>query len=158
MSENKFGKKITCFASSAALQVEATKRHKDGVPVSDTISLELCPVTNQRPEWNKKISIQLSEDELPIYASVLLGYLPKAQFKRQDKGIFLERQKGKVYYRGTAGAGNLFQIPVPIGKSFNMSQLALSQLITGSDIELGSDCVLAALKGVSALYLIDDKA
>lgn len=150
-SDRGFGEKVTCFASSAALQVEATQRHKDGVAIGETISIELCPVVNQRPDWKSKLSIQLGEDELPIYAAVLLGYLPRCEFKRPDKGVFVERQQSKVYYRGSAGAGNLYQIPVPIGKTFNMSQIVLKQICSGFG-SLNSDFVLAGIKGSSALY------
>ena len=151
-SHKEFGDKITCFASGAAIQIEVTKRHKDGVPVADTISIEMCPVANQTPIWNNKIGIQLSEDELPIYAAVLLGYLPKCEFKRPEKGIYIERQKSKMYYKGSAGLGNLFQVPVPIGKTFNMTQLVLKQL-TADLHGISSEFVLAGIKGSSALYL-----
>lgn len=154
-SDRGFGEKVTCFASSAALQVEATQRHKDGVAIGETISIELCPVVNQRPDWKSKLSIQLSEDELPIFAAVLLGYLPKCEFKRPEKGVYIERQKGKVYYRGSAGAGNLYQIPVPIGKTFNMSQVVLKQVCAGIS-EINSDFVLAGIKGSAALYTLPD--
>ena len=152
-NEREFGQKITCFASSAALQLEATKRHNDGTAVAETVSIELCPVVAQKANWKAKLSIQLSQDELPIYAAVLLGYLPKAEFKRHEKGLYIARQKSKIYYRGSAGVGNLFQLPVPIGKSFAMSQLVLKQL--SADLEGAcADFVLAGIKGSSALYQI----
>ena len=150
-NDREFGKKITCFASNAAIQVEATQRHKEGVPISETVSIEMCPVYNQRPDWKSKLSVQLSEDELPIFAAVLLGYLPKCEFKRPEKGIFIKRQKGKIFFKGSAGLGNLYLVPVPIGKTFNFSQLVLKQLT--SELEsMCSEFVLAGIKGSSALY------
>ena len=153
-NDKEFGAKITCYASEAGMQVEETQRHKDGVPIAETVTIETWPVMNRSPDMKRKISIQLSQDELPIYAAVLLGYLPRCQFKRPDKGIFIERQKGKIYYKGTAGMGNLFQVPVPIGTTFNMSQLVLKQLTAGLETS-SSEFVLAGIKGSSALYLQD---
>lgn len=150
-NDKEFGAKITCYASEAGMQVEETQRHKNGVPIAETVTIEMWPVINRSPDMKRKISIQLSKDELPIYAAVLLGYLPRCQFKRPDKGIFIERQKGRTYYKGSAGMGNLFQVPVPIGKTFNMSQLVLKQLTSGLQ-EMSSEFVLAGIKGSSALY------
>lgn len=152
MSDNPtFGPKITCFAANGAIQFEATQRHKQGEPVAQTISIEMCPVINRQPNWKAKLSLQLGPDELPIFAAVLLGYLPKCEFKRPEKGIYIERQKGRIYYKGTAGMGNLFQVPVPIGKTYNVSQLVLMQL-TNNGASNDSAFVLAGIRGASSLY------
>lgn len=152
-NDRTFGEKITCYASNAAVQVEATLRHKDGLPIKggQTVTIEMCPVTNQRPEWKTKLSVQLSQDELPIYGAVMLGYLPRCEFKRPNKGIYIERQKSKIYYKGSAGMGNLYQVPVGIGKTFNISQLVLKQMCASMP-DAKSDFVLAGIKGSSALY------
>lgn len=152
-NDRKFGAKVACFASNAAVQVEATQRHKDSLPIDDgqTVTIEMCPVINQRPDWKTKLGVQLSPDEIAIYSAVLLGFLPRCEFKRPDKGIYIERQKGKIYYKGSAGMGSLYQVPVGIGKTFNISQLVLKQ-ICASMPETNSDFVLASIKGSSALY------
>ena len=143
--------KVRCYGSSSALTIEATKLHKNKVECGDTVNLDVAPKDGNGVQWDRKITVQLSENELPILAAVCLGYLPKAQFKRPDKGIVVERQVNKLYVSATQGAGNNFSLPVPIGQSFQISALVLTQLQKQTELNDGH-LLIAALRGSASLY------
>ncbi len=143
--------KVRCFGSTGALTVEATLLHKKGKACGDTVNLDVAPKTNDGVQWDRKITLQLSDTELPILAAVCLGYLPKAQFKRPDKGIIIERQINKLYVCATQGAGNSFSLPVPIGQTFQIVSLLLIQLQKQTQLDDGN-LLIAALRGSSSLY------
>lgn len=84
-------------------------------------------------------------------AAVCLGYLPKARFKRSGKGIFIERQTNKLFIFATQGSGNAFALPIPIGQTFQVSSLVLSQLQKQTEYS-DSNLLIAALRGAAALY------
>jgi hypothetical protein len=143
--------KVRCFGSTGALTVEATLLQKNGAACGDTVSLDVAPKDSNGVQWDRKITLQLSTTELPILAAVCLGYLPKAQFKRPDKGIVIERQDNKLYVCATQGAGNNFSLPVPIGQAFQIASLLLIQLQKQTQLNDG-DLLIAALRGSASLY------
>lgn len=142
--------KVRCFGSSAALTLEATQLLVKGEPAGHTVNLDVAPRVGESVNWERKITLQLSETELPIMAALCLGFLPIAEFKRPGKGIKLERQSGKIFISATQGAGNVFALPVPIGTTFLISGLLLKQIQKHTC--LTGDLVIAALRGASALY------
>tara|TARA_A100001015_G_scaffold305283_1_gene397775 strand:+ start:1128 stop:1610 length:483 start_codon:yes stop_codon:yes gene_type:complete len=146
--------KVRCFGSNAALTVEATSLLVKGVPHGHTVNLDVAPRQGENVIWARKITLQLSETELPIMASVCLGYLPKANFKRSGKGIVVERQANKLFVSATQGSGNVFALPIPIGNAFLVSCLVLNQLKANTML-IDSDLILASLRGVSALYIAE---
>ena len=115
--------KVRCFGSNAALTVEATPLLVKGVPHGHTVNLDVAPRQGENVIWARKITVQLSDTELPIMAAVCLGYLPKAHFKRSGKGIFIERQPNKLFVSATQGSGNAFALPIPIGQTFQVGVL-----------------------------------
>jgi len=143
--------KVQCYGSSAGLTIEGTYLVKKQVAVGKTVNIDVAPRDNEAVDWKNKITLQLSDIELPIFASVMLGFLPKAKFKRKDKGILIERQEGKTFFSATQGIGKAYALPVPIGQSFKIADLVLSQLKAQSQCS-DSDLILAALRGSSALY------
>lgn len=104
-------KKVRCFGGSAALTIEATQLLRDQVSV-DTLNIELAAVHSRQADWANKITFQLSEDELPIFAAILLGQLPKHEFKRTTKGVLVERQPSRIFFKATEGAGKNYLLPV----------------------------------------------
>ena len=138
------------YGSNAALCVEATQLLEKGEPAGWTVNLDVAPIENRQTAWNQKVTIQASRTELPVLAAVLLGYLPKCKFQRGGKGIYLERQPGKLFVRGSANAKN-YALPLTIGDTFHLAALVLQQL----QKHLGgieTDMMLAALRGSAALY------
>ena len=143
--------KVRCFGSSAALTVEATALLVDGEAAGTTVNLEVAPRNGDKVDWGKKIVTQLSEDELPIFTAICLGYLPCGKFSRSTKGIFVERQQNKLFFNATQGKGKHYVLPVPIGQTFNIACLALKQLKKHTGIDDG-ELLIAALRGSAALY------
>lgn len=143
--------KVRCFGSKAALTAEATYiTQEGGVPLA-ALNLEVAPRQGERIEWNRKIVLQLGEDDLPLLCCVCLGYLPKAEFKRPTKGITIERQPGRIYLAASQGSGTGYALPLPISQSFRLGALALAQLKKQSVCD-DEQLVLAALRGAVALY------
>lgn len=70
--------KVRCYGANAALTVEATPLMVKGVPDGHTVNLDVAPRQGENVIWAQKITIQLSDTELPILAAVCLGFLPKA--------------------------------------------------------------------------------
>lgn len=143
--------KVRCFGSNAALTVEATPLLTKGEPTGHTVNLDVAPRLGENVEWSRKITVQLSDTELPIMAGVCLGFLPKAHFKRSGKGIIIERQAGKLFISATQGSGSAFALPLPIGQTFQVSSLVLAQLQKQTELSDGN-LLIAALRGAAALY------
>lgn len=143
--------KVRCYGANAALTVEATPLMVKGVPDGHTVNLDVAPRQGENVLWAQKITIQLSDTELPILAAVCLGFLPKAHFKRSDKGIFVERQPNKLFISATQGSGKVFALPLPIGDTFHVSSLVLSQLQKQAGF-CDSNLLIAALRGSAGLY------
>lgn len=122
-----------------------------GVAQGHTVNLDVAPRQGENVIWARKITIQLSDTELPIMAAVCLGYLPKAHFKRSGKGIVIDRQPNKLYVSATQGSGNAFALPIPIGQTFQVSSLILSQLLKQTALT-DSNLLVTALRGAAALY------
>lgn len=143
--------KFRCFGSKAGLTVEATPLLVKGVVSGETVNIDVAPRNNSEVIWSQKITLQLSETELPLMAAICLGYLPKVHFKRPDKGIVVERQANRMFISATMGSGKVYALPVPIGHVFHISTLILIQLQKHS-LVTDSDLIIAALRGAAALY------
>jgi hypothetical protein len=142
--------KVRCYGSSAALTVEATSLLVKRVEAGHTVNLDVAPRLGEEVIWDRKITFQLSETELPIMAGLCLGYLPKAVFKRPGKGLELNRQAGKIFLSATQGSGAVYALPIPIGSTFLISGLLLLQIQRHTS--LTGELVIAALRGACALY------
>ena len=148
--------KARCFGAKAALTVEATTLMLRGAPVGWTVNLDVAPRNGDSIDWHRKITLQLSETELPILAAVCLGYLPFADFKRPQSGLHIERQPGKLFLSATQGRGTAYSLPIPIGHTFLIGSLALKQLSKHTKLDDGS-LLLASLRGASALHSVKAK-
>jgi hypothetical protein len=149
-------KKVRCFGSSAALTIEASKLLHKGDPVGDTVNIDVAPRHGESVDWAKKITVQLGETELPIFASVLLGYLPAASFKRSTKGVEITRQANKLYIVASEGSGKRYSLPVPMAQCYLVSTLVLEQLekLSGG---LSPEFIIAGLRGASSLFVAESK-
>jgi hypothetical protein len=143
--------KVKCFGSSAAICFEETlfpeSSPNAGIP---TINLEIAPRQGSDVQWNRKLIFQLSDRELPDLVSVFLGYSPGLKIKRPAQGLDVERQQGKILFRGHAGQGKLFLVPVVPGDAFKACCLLLKRLKqqTGFDSE---GVIVAALRGAASM-------
>jgi hypothetical protein len=142
--------KVKIFGAQAALCAESVILNKEKQRLH-SVNLEVAPRHHNGVDWNRKIVIQLSDTELPLACSVLLGYLPSIHFKRPGKGIELERQANRLFVRGSQGPENIFMLPATIGDTFKLSAMMLSQLKQQASME-DDTLLLAALRGAASLY------
>ncbi|UQG62609.1 hypothetical protein MIH18_23050 (plasmid) [Marinobacter sp. M3C] len=143
--------KVRCYGARAALTAEATSITRDGQSPIAALNLDVAQRQGEHVQWDKKITLQLGETELPLFAALCLGLLPKVHFKRPTKGIVIERQPNKLFVSATQGQGTAYALPIPMAQSFQLSALALAQLkkqVSGVDEAF----LLAALRGAAALY------
>lgn len=121
---------VHVYGGKAALTFEPDiTRH--GAP---TLVLDAALATGVRQyDWEHKIRIQWSLDELPVVLAVLLGWLPRCEFtghgERHDKGFSLENQpeKGTVFVRVFAKDQGVRAVPMPAGAAWQVAGLALAQ-------------------------------
>ncbi len=143
--------KVRCYGSRAALTVEASPLIHKGAPVGWTLNLDVAPKNGDSVQWQRKITVQLSETELPLFAGVCLGYLPRAEFRRATKGIIIERQPNRLFVSATQGRCTGHALPVSIAQAFQIGALALHQLTKQTPLQ-NSHLLLAALRGACALF------
>jgi hypothetical protein len=149
VSDPGFGRQEKFYGKSGALCVEETKLHEKDLPFT-TVNLELAPREGENVRWERKINLQLSRQELPELTAVCMGFLPSAEFKRGKKGVVIERQPGKLFFRATAGSGNLVAIPLGIGDCFRINAFLLT-LLQEQSHSPDINAVLAALRSAAAL-------
>lgn len=141
--------KLHCYGSKAAVTFEGTtKSNSDGIQY--TLNIDVAPMEDQRVDWNRKISLQLSHNELVMLVGICLGYAKSHHLQRPGKGIKIERQSGNLFINASAGKGNLFALPLNVGDTARLADFALMQLARGSFT--GSiEAVLASVRGACAL-------
>lgn len=142
-------RKVKCYGRSAGLCAEQTisPAKRDALPLP-TINLEVAPRQGAQMDWSRKIVVQLSDSELPQVCALLLGYQRQVELKRPGKGIDIERQAENLFVKATAGAGNLFPLPIGPGDVFRLSALFLEQLQRQSGLTDGA-LIIAAIRGAS---------
>ena len=121
-----------------------------GVP---SIMIEAAAsVAEKKFDWKNKLQFMLTEDELPLVAAVLFGFLPAVTFKNHgqdnDKGLELVDQGDKVFAKLFA-RGRAHQVPIPAAQAFHVARLVLRQL-RKADPTLSADAHLAAVRLVAA--------
>ncbi len=141
--------KYRCYGDKAALCIEESVTQK-GFP---TILLQIAPRLSRtaNADWYQAVNIQLTKNELPLFAGLLLGYLPACEFKRQQKGIQVKRQKNSLYFHASQSCS--YALPVHPGDAFHLSTLTLSQL-EKSAFEVDRTLMLASLRASMHLFNI----
>lgn len=142
--------KVRVFGNQAAMTAEATIITKERSAPVPTINLEVAPRKGADVNWEHKIIIQLSDQELPLLCATFMGYMPSLQIKRPGKGIELMRQPGGIYIKASAGRGALYVLPANVGDSFRLCALFLRQLKLQSGLS-SETLLLAALRGSTSL-------
>lgn len=115
------GKAALCF------EVDVTR---NGSP---TIALDAAQALGgQHYNWSKKTRLQLTRAELPVVTAVLLGVLPRCEFKNhgvdKSKGFSLERQGPKVFIKVFAKDEGVKAVPVEAPDVFYVAGIFISQL------------------------------
>lgn len=121
---------VHVYGGKAALCFEADIT-KAGVP---TVALDAANATGPRSyDWSRKVRLQMTRAELPVVAAVLMGVIPKCEFKNhgQDntKGFGIERQQGgKVYIKVFAKNEGVRGVPVMAPDVFYVTSLVVRQI------------------------------
>lgn len=141
--------KLHCYGTKAAVTFEGTQ--KDNADrLIHTLNIDVAPSQDRRVDWQRKISLQLSHNELVILAGICLGYAKDYHFQRPGKGIKIERQSGNLYLSGSAGQGKIYGLPLNLGDTARLADFAVMQLVKSSFT--GSiESVLASIRGACAL-------
>lgn len=131
-SAQTYGESVHVYGGKSALCFQEDET-KNGFP---TISIDGATATAPRSyDWANKIRVQLTRQELPSVAAVLVGAQPKCNFSshgpQKDKGFELERQEGgKVYVKVFGGNGQGMRgVPVMPSDLFYVTSLVLRQLL-----------------------------
>ena len=117
------------YGGKAALCVEAdeTRQHEP------TLRLEVARATGPREyDWTRKLTLQLTRDELPVVAATVLGLLPRCLFKNHgpdnNKGLEIEHQGSHLFIRLFQKDHGVFAVPVGAADSFHLGALCLRPL------------------------------
>lgn len=141
---------VHVYGSKAALCFEPDMT-RGGV---HTIALDAALATGQRQyDWQNKIRVQLTQTELPVAACVLLGWIPRCEYRNHgpdnDKGFSLENQTGRVFVRVFAKGLGLRAVPIEPPDIYRVTTLFLRQLRENSPWLSGMD-IMHALRATIA--------
>lgn len=148
------------YGGGAALDFKIGERDKNGSK-NYTINIDGAkenPSKKRSFLWDKKVSIMVTQNELPIVAAVFLGLLQKCEYsshgKLKNKGFGVENQQGKIYFKVYQGGDNKMSVGVPITSSdaFYVSAMILGQLQKQTKMKTIDD-VMQMLKAV--VYRLD---
>lgn len=135
------------YGQKAALCFEADTT-REGWP---TVLLEAALATAPRQyDWAGKIRLQLTRLELPVVAAVLLGGLPRCEYKNHGpdhhKGFSLEDQGATFFVRVFAKDQPVRAVPMIPEEAFPVAALVLRQLQAATP-GLEGAVLLAVLQG-----------
>lgn len=107
--------------------------------------------------WNEKMQVLLSEQELNLFAGLLLGYIPSIKFERPNDNKWIEfvRQKktderaGGIFVKGFNGV--LHTLPMSPGATCEIAQLCLGQLEKRGFCS--PELLIASIRGGCALLI-----
>ncbi|MEE4377187.1 MAG: hypothetical protein V2J55_06690 [Candidatus Competibacteraceae bacterium] len=140
-AQNQTRLSVHVYGQKAALCFEPTLT-RSHVP---TLTLDAALAQGQRQyDWGNKLRLQLTRQELPMVAAVLLGFRPKCEFTnhgdQNNKGFSIEDQGQHVFIRVFAKDQPVRAVPVTPEDAFRITTLLLRQLqsacpwLTGGDL------------------------
>ena len=129
------------YGGKAALCFEPTTTRGDDFTVALDSATSNAP---RQYDWKSKLRVQLTRDELPVVAGVLLGLIPSCEYKNHgannDKGFSIEDQGNKLFVRTWAKDHPVRAVPMTPEDAYRIATLFLRQLglnapwMTASDI------------------------
>lgn len=123
--------KLVSYGGKAAFQVEVseTKDGKHTVSIESAGKLNPTSIDDKRFNWKEKINFQLTLNELPIFISVMYGFIPAARFDQHgaDNSKFFDiiNQEKNVFFKMGAKDLSLKVAPIPITEAMHFGMLAL---------------------------------
>lgn len=124
---------VHTYGGKAALCFEADQTRRGAA----TVSVDAADATGPRQyDWQSKIRIQLTQNELPQVAAVFLGLLPGCKFsshgQASNKSIEFRRQPGKasqlVFVRVIEAEKKAKAVPITNADCFRVEALLMRQL------------------------------
>ena len=121
------------YGSKAALCIETDVTRQD----EPTLRLEAAPATGPRAyDWPRKLTLQLTREELPVVTATVLGLLPRCTDKNhgpaQNKGLEIEHQGSHLFVRLFQKERGVLAVPVGPADSYSLAALALRALRQGT--------------------------
>lgn len=122
------------------LQVKAYGKHAAFCAESDvtrqdvpTVRFELASSIGEKKfDWQNKLTIQLTQDEIIEAAAVLYGFVPKVEFRNHGedaKWLSIEHQGNSVCIRaGSKQPNSLRLVPINVGRTTALAALLTAQL------------------------------
>lgn len=124
---------VHAYGGKAALCFEADQTRRGAA----TVSIDAADATAPREyDWQSKIRIQLTQNELPQVAAVFLGLLPGCKFsshgQASNKSIEFRRQTGKanqlMFVRVIEAEKKAKAVPISNADCFRVEALIMHQL------------------------------
>jgi len=142
----------TVYSTKAALCVrEDETKAQSGIP---TVRLECAAALGngtRKFQWEQKISIQLTQQELPVVTAVLLGFQSECEFRghgpTHTKGFRLQQQ-GAHWFVTLFGSGISYAVPIPPADAYWVASLCIHQLQRARFGSNASDIILLLQKTV----------
>jgi hypothetical protein len=121
------------YGGKAALCIETDVTRQD----EPTLRLEAAPATGPRAyDWPRKLTLQLTREELPVVAATVLGLLPRCMYKNhgpdQNKGLEIEHQGSHLFVRLFQKERGVLAVPVGPADSYYLAALAMRALRQGT--------------------------
>lgn len=117
------------YGGKAALCFEPTTTRGDDFTVALDSATSNAP---RQYDWKNKLRLQLTRDELPVVAGVLLGLIPRCEYKNHgpgnDKGFSIEDQGDKLFVRTWAKDHPARAVPMTPEDAYRIATLFLRQL------------------------------
>jgi len=138
------------YGTAAALYF-ACSETKAGV---STLSIDGATSSGKRTfDWSKKVSLQVTQAELPIVAAVLFGYIKSCEFKShgpaKNKGFKIEVQSNThekyLFFNLMEAKKPMVSVPVSAEDAFYIRNLLVEQLLHNSP-QLDSYSIIENLK------------
>lgn len=119
------------YGSSAALCFNATVS-RQGSPTISLDAAAIAPNQGRKCNWQDKVTVQLSAQEMPLVYAVLMGFMEKftgaGHGATNDKWFTIEKQQGKLFVsvnrKGTPPRG----VPITAGDLYPVTSLFMRQL------------------------------
>lgn len=121
---------LNTFGGKHAFQVESsiTKNGWHTVNIEAAARENPNDPNNKRYLWANKTVLQMTKAELPIFAAVMLGFLPSARFDNHDsKWLEVENQSRNFFIKSGAPNKGVHVAPVPTVEAYMYGTLALTQ-------------------------------
>ena len=134
---------VKVYGNKFALTIEASNTPKRDMPTVSIEAAAALPGNGQSFAWHQKLTFQLTSDELPVAAAVLLGLLPRLEFRNHPsenggvKALVMEDQGARLFVKLSETGGRVCAVPVDGGRLPYLTALVLRQFATSMRVTPG---------------------